>query len=452
MSKKELAVTSAPHESTIVDLPKASNLVGSKLDEIAAALGVDRSVIASVDQIEEAWSQLPRLIQRIPPHLRDEKIVKACIAIASGLFDAAINYIWNAAIVELRQKVRRFGIHVVPQVLADKSFDENTLLELRDAELLDLCLKLNLITDQDFFFLDQCRATRNSYSVAHPSDGDVNEYEVVNFISRCQQHALSSKQNPKGVDTKKLLASLNTAKFKRSQREEWQERLRSTYDVQRELIFSMLHGIYCDPDSGEEARVNALALCTDMSEEFTPKVQSVLVDRHHDYRARGEEKRHAASQHFFEHLGLLSLLGDLEVHGLIAAASKSLLRVHNAWDNFYNEPPFAARLEQITKEVAVPESAQALFVEAVVTCGVGNLYGVSNAALSSYRAMVRSFSPREIQIMLDLPRKANTVAGRLKGSADCDKRFRALVTQLDKSSVPTTVKSVYKKWIKKEKE
>ena len=323
MGKKELVVAKAARDAAIITLPEVSRLTGTMLDQITDALGVDRGVVALDDQIEEAWSRLPRLIRRIPTHLKDEKIVKACIAIASGLFDSAINYVWNAAILELRQKIRRFGLHVVPQILGDKSFDESSLLELRDAELLDLCLKLNLITDQDFFFLDQCRATRNSYSVAHPSSGDVDEDEVVNFISRCQRHALSSKQNPKGVDTKKLLDSVNASKFKRNQQEEWQERLRATYDVQRELIFSMLHGIYCDPDSGEEARVNALTLCASFSEEFTPKIQSILVDRHNDYRARGDDKRHTASQHLFEKLGLIALLGELEVHGLITFSSKN---------------------------------------------------------------------------------------------------------------------------------
>ena len=448
MGKKELVVAKAARDAAIITLPEVSRLTGTMLDQITDALGVDRGVVALDDQIEEAWSRLPRLIRRIPPHLRDEKIVKACIAIASGLFDSAINYVWNAAILELRQKIRRFGLHVVPQILGDKSFDESSLLELRDAELLDLCLKLNLITDHDFFFLDQCRATRNSYSVAHPSSGDVDEDEVVNFISRCQRHALSSKQNPKGVDTKKLLDSVNASKFKRNQQEEWQERLRATYDVQRELIFSMLHGIYCDPDSGEEARVNALTLCASFSEEFTPKIQSILVDRHNDYRARGDDKRHTASQHLFEKLGLIALLGELEVHGLITFSSKNLLRIHNDRDNFYNEPPFAARLEQITRDIAVPESAQALFVEAVVTCGVGNVYGVSNAAVPNYRSMIRSFSPREIKIMLTLSQKTSAVAGRIRSSGDCADRFRKLVRLLDKSSVPTSMRSVYSKWEK----
>ncbi|MER8829200.1 hypothetical protein NKH73_25000 [Mesorhizobium sp. M0938] len=52
-------------------------------------------MLAEDDQIAHAWSQLPRLIKKIPPHLRDERIVKMCVAVVSGLFDAAINYVWN---------------------------------------------------------------------------------------------------------------------------------------------------------------------------------------------------------------------------------------------------------------------------------------------------------------------------------------------------------------------
>jgi hypothetical protein len=77
---------------------------------------------------------------------------------------------------------------------------------------------------------------------------------------------------------------------------------------------------------------------------MTPRARSGLVDRHQDYRAKGDEARHKASQQFFERLGLVSLLGESEVHSLITAAARNLLSVHNGYDNFYNERPFADRL------------------------------------------------------------------------------------------------------------
>jgi len=448
--KRTDALVHQERAKPLVKLPDVSKLTGRMLDELTSALEVDRGVVAEDEQIAHTWSQLPRLIRRIPRELRDEKIVKACIAIACGLFDSAINYIWNAAIVELREKVRRFGLQVIPQILDDKSFDGDSLLDLKDAELLELCLKLNLIDDQDFFFLDQCRATRNSYSVAHPADVQVDEDEVVNFLSRCQKHALASKHNPKGVDTKALLGALKAHRFNSDQLDEWEDRIRGTFDAQRELIFGMLHGVYCDPDSGEETRVNALALSKKFAQEFSPRTRSILVDRHQEHRAKGDSERHTASQRFFENLGLLSLLGQAEIHSLITSASRNLLRVHNDWNNFYNEPPFAERLRQLTTDTGVPESAQAAFVEAVVTCGTGNPYGVSHAAMPYYRSMVSSFSPKEIKFMLELPGKTNSFAGRVKSSTGCKKRFRQLVALLDESSIPTSVKAVYKTWLPKQ--
>jgi hypothetical protein len=142
------------------------------------ALGVGRNILPSDEQISHAWTNLPRLLARIPPEHRNETLVRMCVAVASGLFDSAVNYAWNAAIMELREKVRRFGLAVVPQVI-DKEFDEASLLDLKDAELLDLCLKLNLITEDGYFLLDQCRDIRNNFSAAHPAMGNLDEDEFL---------------------------------------------------------------------------------------------------------------------------------------------------------------------------------------------------------------------------------------------------------------------------------
>ena len=346
----------------------------------------------------------------------------------------------------LREKVRDFGLHVILDILDDCSFDEASLVDLKDAELLELCHKLNLITGQAYHFLDQCRATRNSYSVAHPGDGTVDEDEVVYFISRCQKYALSTQQHLKGVDTRDLLQSLGAAKFSGDQLSEWESRIQGTFDAQRQLILGMLHGVYCDPGATEVARVNALQLCKRVQDALTPPTQSSLLDRHQDYRAKGDEKRHRASQQFFQHVGLMALLSEAEVHSLITSASRDLLRVHNEWSNFYNEPPFAERLVRLTRDIGVPRSAQSTFVEAVVTCAVGNPYGVSDAAMPNYRTLVRSFSPREISLMLDLPRSQKLVASRMKHHSGCKDNFGALVGLLDRSSVPTKSRNAYQRW------
>lgn len=436
----------APVIAGTISLPATGGLTGPMLAALTQALGVPRNVLAADDQIEHAWTNLPRLLGRIPPEHRSETLVRMCVAVATGLFDAAINYAWNAAVVELRQKVRRFGLAVVPQITG-KAFDEGVLIELKDADLLQLCLKLNLISEEGFFLLDQCRDIRNNFSAAHPTMGALDETEFLSFLNRCAKHALSNEHNPKGVDIQALIAAVKGPRFSGPQLDTWAERLAQTFDAQRELLIGTLHGIYCDPAAGEEARVNALWICERLAPSLSPRIKSDLVDRHQDYLAKGDEARHKASQGFFERLGLLALLSEAELHALVTSAARNLLSVHNAYNNFYNEPPFAERLAAVTGQNRVPESAQFEFVSAVVTCATGNQWGVSNTAMVDYEKMIRSFSPNEIRIMLQLPETNTIVAARVRAHARCRTQFAQLVRLLDSSSVPTPARHSYEGWL-----
>jgi hypothetical protein len=243
-----------------VALPNVLEATEDTLQKLIEALEVPRAVLASADEIQVAWSSLPRQLERIPPALRSELHVRMCVAVAAGLFDSAINYAWNSAVLELREKVRRFGLTVVAQIIG-KSFEERDLLELKDADLLSLCLQLNLTTEDGYFMLDQCRAVRNNFSSAHPAMGKVDDAEFINFLSRCVRCALSDESNPRGVDNQALLKAVKNGRFSGEQIEEWAKRIDGTHDAQRELIFSMLHGIYCDPAVSEETRLNSLSLC-----------------------------------------------------------------------------------------------------------------------------------------------------------------------------------------------
>lgn len=425
-----------------VNLPQVSKLTSSLLNQLTAALHVERGVVALDDQIDHAWANLPRLLNRIPPQHRTEALVRMCIAVATGLFDAAVNYAWNAVILELREKVRRFGLNVVPQITSTH-FDEESLIKLRDSELLDICLKLNLISEDGYFLLSQNREIRNNFSVAHPSMGYLDEDEFLNFLSRCSRHALSEEHNPKGVDLQALLNALKAGRFNAQQREEWVSRINQTFDAQRELLVGTLSGLYCDPASSEETRQNAMELCSRISDKFTPKIRSNLVDRHQEYAAKGDEARHKASRQFLERLQILSLLSGAELHSIISVACENLVNVHNSMNNFYNEPPFASRLAEITSQIGIPESIRYKFVETVVMCGIGNRYGTSAGAISSYEGMVKAFSPAEVKIMLEQPISNSMNSYKINNYARCRAEFQRLVKLIDPASVPSVAQPMY---------
>ena len=427
-----------------VSLPALPAHMFSEIESITSALGVPRDVLASDEEISYAWQELPRELREVPPQLRDNLVARMCVAVATGLFDGAINYIWNVTVLHLRQRIRDFGLAAVSQIL-QKPFEESNLDDLQDSNLIDLCLKLNLITEDGAFFLDQCRATRNNFSAAHPAIGKINDREFLVFLNRCVKHALSDESSLIGIDFDEFISAIKGGRFTEGQCEEWVARLDATHDPQRQLLFGSLHGIYCDPASAEPSRLNALDLCIAYQPKLSAAIKSDLIDRHSDYLAKGQDKRHRVSQDFFEKLGLLELLSESERHSLISAAVRTLETVHLAMNNFYNEPPFAERLMQLSEAEPIPETIQEQFVVTVVGCYIGNGYGVSRAAIPYYEAMIQSFSPREIAILISATQGKSAVATRVEDSPSCRTRFLQALQLIDTGSIPRSLESDYKR-------
>ena len=270
-------------------LPALPNQVLSDLEALTSALSIPRSVLASDEEIAHAWDDLPRELRAIPQHLVGElggPLARMCVAVRAGLLDSAISYIWNATVQRLRQRMREFGLPVVSQIL-QRDFEESHLGDLQDSEIIDFCLKLNLISQEGHFFLHQCRATRNNFSSAHPTMGSLNDREFITFLNRCVRYALTDEAPLVGVDFTDFIGAIKGGRFSSSQCAEWVARLDATHEPQRQLLFGTLHGIYCDPGSPEESRQNALDLCMGYRSKLTTAVKSDLIDLHTDYVARG---------------------------------------------------------------------------------------------------------------------------------------------------------------------
>jgi hypothetical protein len=77
----------------------------------AAGLPVD-SVLVDIDQRRRVLANLPDAIDILAPEdrARSYYISKMVAAAAAGLFDAALNYLWDETIAELRRRVALYDI------------------------------------------------------------------------------------------------------------------------------------------------------------------------------------------------------------------------------------------------------------------------------------------------------------------------------------------------------
>lgn len=390
---------------------------GDIVDNLTNALSIPRGVLPSKEEIDHALYDLPRELNKIPLRLRDEFIARATVATAVGLFDGAIVYIWDSVIKELRSKVAAFGTAMIKQVLDSKKNDD-FLKDMTDAELLELCYQLNIIDEQGYFFLSQCREIRNQASVAHPSTMTLDDRELIVFISRCCKYGLSTPTDIKGMDLKILISVLESSETSQSNLSTLAVHISNTFQLQQEFIIQMLYSKYIDPSLPGQQRDNALQLAILLKKQFTNKIQMNLVSQHNELRIKGDSasKSAANSRKFFESVGLLSSLESSEQVAIFKKGIDNLQQAHWGINNFYTEPAFADRLNDISKQISpIPEIVINEYIQTLMDCYLGNAYGVSNMAVDDYYAMLTNLTPKGIQALLDYLStmdESNSISGK----------------------------------------
>lgn len=434
--------------SSDVKLPDTLSATLPSINGLMSAFNLPRELIASDDEILYAWRDLPREISRIPNDLRDGMIVRMCVAISVGLFDGAINYIWNAVIVTIRQKIRNFGFSLIGQTLG-KRFEENDLNELKDSELLDLCYKIQLLSEDGYFFLNQCRDIRNNFSTAHPSVAQIDDRELINFISRCCKYGITDDYSLQGINISDFIGAVKGRKLDDNELDVWSQRLSKTFQKQRQLLIRTLMGIYCDSSASEESRLNALRICLLIKEDIDESVQSSLIEQYYEYFSKGVTDKCKAARAFFEKLHMLNLLSESERHSIVKNACKNLLNAHLEYNNFYNEPPFAQRLFEISTSMEIPETVKQEYVYTVLMGYVGNPYGVSNGAIRYYEKMISGFSPKAIHYLFTLIDSRSLFSEKIFKYSCCRKRYMNAIEMIESDSMDTVQIANRKKLISK---
>lgn len=398
-------IISSHHTSSIIPEDNNSNL--QLLDIIINSIGAPRSVVPNNYEISYALKELPRELNRIPSDLRDKFIARACIASAVGLFDGAIIYIWNSVIKELRRKVDTFGLEMIKHIRGN-SVENNFLENIRDSELLLLCRQLNIISEQGYFYLDQCRDTRNNASAAHPSDIELDDRELINFISRCAKYGLSDDFELSGINFKDMISVLENANTTDDNLRVLGDNIKNTFVSQKEFIFSILYSNYIDSSVNEVKRNNSIKLAKHLTSEVNNKIIVTLLEKHNDKKIKDEQISINNSLQFLREMNLTSHLSESEKILIFQKAIGNLSRAHDGMNNFYNEPPFAERLLEITTQIKpVPELVKGEHINTLLTCYFGNSYGTATSATPFYTAMFQNLTPKELEYLLNILKNTN---------------------------------------------
>ncbi len=408
---------------------------------ITNSLNFPRNVLASQEDIETVWLTLKPQINKIKLEYRHEMIARMVIAIRVGLFSSAVNEMWNTAIVVLREKVKSFGLLEANQFLTIQ-LTEKKFKELKDKELLDICVVLGLLSEDAYFFLNHCRDIRNNYSSAHPANQMLDGPELNYFIHQCIKQVLSSDIQFVGFRSDEFMVTIKQAPLDGDAQRELSDRIRNTNELQKTAIIKALFGIYVDERNDEHARQNSLDLARLNWEDFNEQAKSEVVAMFSSYLIQDNTKKQYAKR-FFELVHAIDLLPKDEHVSLVHKVIKQLESTHFDFNNFYNETAIGERLAGLRKNIPIQIIKEYVYV--VSLCFVGNQFGTSNSAEQYYEEMIKNFTVREIDKVFELMSEDNYLRYRLINFRRCKVKFKQLLKLVNEESVPSKWKDKYDK-------
>lgn len=324
---------------------------------------------------------------------------KFMLAISAGLFDAALNYLWDETIQQLRNRIIAYDLnYFFDQAVADpekrkdlKSAED--LEKITDDELIRSASKIGFISSVGQQQLDLVRYMRNHASAAHPNQYDVKPYQILAFLETCIREVIVLPESQTMVATARLLHNVKETQVDEKVANELAGIFQGLRPDQVEMLATALFGIYTDLRSTTITRDNVRLLAPKIWSHVPESVRANFGVRQARFRASLDEDKAKLAREFLDAVDGLSYLSEDVRYGEIEGIIDELRRVHEGMNNFYNEPSIAERLFDVVGTRNIPLGVESRYVETLSVVFLGNFSGVSWKADKVYVDLMSSFTP-----------------------------------------------------------
>lgn len=404
------------HEIIEQDNTKLSNQM-TQFEELLISMELpSENIIASIEERENILNMLPSLIQKLPSEQkRNATYLSRFVAGAAiGLFDAALNYVWDEVVVNLRRKIMYYGIDIffdnaVGTKVRDQYKSEEDLTGIKDKTMLDTCKKLEWISDIVYRKLCHILDMRNQIGASHPNTYTINSYELLGWLQTCVTEVINDKPSPSAIQVRTLIENIkvNTAPLDSTTIHSFESAVKELSSSMASNLLTSLFGLYISNSTSNDVRNNILSLSKIIWKYCKSETKYDLGEKKELYRVNLDKVKEDLAYTFFEKCDGLSYLSLTERSLQLSTLCDNLLNAHNSWDNFYHEPPIAKDIMKYIKTSSdIPTERAEKLIRTFAECRIGRevtyYHGVSQGALSTYDDFFKLLSKEHILILLTI--------------------------------------------------
>jgi len=401
----EIEPVSGPaHSNEVQRLQDFETTLMSALDRVGLP---SDGVLVEIEQRFRVFVNYPNVISELTSERRGESMYlsKLLAAVGAGLFDAALNYLWDETIAELRRRVARYDLAyffdiAVPSPDRRKGLhDEEHLDQISDQDLIRAAREIGLISDIGYQQLDLTRYMRNYASAAHPNQNEINAFQLLGWIETCIKEVITLPETQVVAETKKLLHNVRAGAITSQNASATAEFFAELSSERADNIAAGFFGIYVDEDSNERARDGVRLLMHHRWFHVTEPKRREFGVKYGKYVANGDTARSERARELLDVVEGAAYLPEPVRAAEISTAIDDLLAAHRGFNNFHTEPGPARRLNRLSSE-PVPSAVRDPYVQAVVEAFLTNGNGIAWAADGHYATMISRFDPDKAEVAL----------------------------------------------------
>lgn len=392
------------------------------------------SVFVSIGERETVFVNVDSVLAKLDQSRLSSSfyIAKFIAAVASGLFDAALNYLWDETIHELRIRVAQYDIgyffdNAVGAEKRKKLSGPEDLNRLDDSELITGAHKIELISDLGFKHLDFIRYMRNWASAAHPNNNTLTGLQLISWLETCILEVINLPVSNVVAEIGKLLSNIKGSSIDAASAKQIGVFFTNLTLDQVNTLASGFFGIYTQDTTTQQSRQNIHQLLPYLWGRVDERTRQQFGIKYGKFVATGEQQQQAWARQFLDVVGGASYIPDSLRAAEIQTAVENLLGAHRGWSNFHTEPPFARELQRLVGASAnVPKEAMHSYVIGLVEVFLTNGNGVAHAADLVYQQLFAKFDGSQALLAI-LSFNESNIASRLQFQL-CGKKFRELLT------------------------
>lgn len=193
-------------------------------------------------------------------------IAKMIMAGSVGLFDAALNYLWNETINRLRDHVAAFDVdYFFDLAETDPARRKNLktredLSQIDDYKLLEAANKIKLISDIGFKQLTHINYMRNHASAAHPNIEELTGLKLAEWLETCIKEVFWIQPRNVVAAIGKLLSNIKSKRLPKDELKKAAAFFDWLEEDQTDNLAAGLFGIYAPADATPEILDNVRSL------------------------------------------------------------------------------------------------------------------------------------------------------------------------------------------------